>query len=145
VDKTQLRAVQLHGSESPGLVENLRKEHLVVIKGLFIRREPFLNTASHYPASAFLVECGAGKLPGGNAETWEYPLAAQFRKSHPLILAGGLTEKNIQEVVRTCLPDAVDLSSGVEIRPGKKDLIKIQMFLDKLSNVTCTQSYRRIF
>nr|MCU0539421.1 phosphoribosylanthranilate isomerase [Desulfobacterales bacterium] len=75
-DKTGLRALQLHGSEPPAIVQRLRREGLVVMKALFAEREPHFDRAAHYRASAFLVECGRGVLPGGNALAWEWAGAA---------------------------------------------------------------------
>jgi phosphoribosylanthranilate isomerase len=145
VDTAQLKGVQLHGLETPYLVDSLRKENLLVIKGLFMNRAPFIYSASDYAASAFLVERGKGKLPGGNAETWDYPTAGAFGETHPFILAGGLTAENIVHAVRSSLPDAVDISSGVEISPGKKDLLKVASFLRKLERIELNQTRRRIF
>ncbi|MCK7512769.1 MAG: hypothetical protein MZV70_57905, partial [Desulfobacterales bacterium] len=79
-----------------------------------------------YPASAFLVECGQGPLPGGNARAWDWGEAAPFGERHPLILAGGLTPENAAQAVRAALPDAVDVSSGVEAGPGRKDIRKVE-------------------
>ena len=144
-DTAQLKGVQLHGQETPDLVDRLKREGLLVIKALFMNREPFIDTASDYAASVFLVEWGQGKLPGGNAETWNYSAIRAFGKDHPLILAGGLTEENIVQSVYSSLPDAVDLSSGVEIRPGKKDLLKVASFLTKFKKIELNQTCRRIF
>ena len=62
----QLRAVQLHGQESPALIRRLRGHNLTVIKTLFHTREPFFNEAADYDPSAFILECGGGRLPGTN-------------------------------------------------------------------------------
>jgi phosphoribosylanthranilate isomerase len=145
IEKAKLAGVQLHGQESPHLVERLRKEQLIVIKALFRSRKPCLKDASFYDASAFLVECGQGKLPGGNAETWNYSSTRAFGKSYPLILAGGLSPENIQSAVRGSCPDAVDVSSGVERRPGQKDLEKVDAFIKKLTDISIHQPHRRIF
>ena len=66
VDCCGLKAVQLHGQESPELVDRLRRQNLVVIKALFIHEVPDISLAPDYPASAFLVESGKGPLPDGN-------------------------------------------------------------------------------
>ena len=99
-EKAQLTGVQLHGRESPRLVERLRKENLTVIKALFMGREPHLTDAPDYAASAFLVEYGRGRLPGGNAQTWDFTAARVFGETHPLILAGGISADNVQAAVR---------------------------------------------
>ena len=124
------RTVQLHGSETPKHVARLAKEGLKVIKTLFTNRHPGIAQAPRYEAaSAFLVECGRGNLPGGNALTWNWKLPANLFQNHPVILAGGLDPGNICEALLAGRPDAVDVSSGVEAAVGKKDLHKVLAFL----------------
>jgi phosphoribosylanthranilate isomerase len=139
---TGITAVQLHGSESPEVVELLRREGLCVIKALFADRAPGIETGSQYSASAFLVECGRGALPGGNAQDWDWSRAGPFAEDHPLILAGGLTPENAAQAVRAALPDAVDVSSGVEGGPGRKDIRKVEQFI---AAVATASARRRIF
>jgi phosphoribosylanthranilate isomerase len=129
VGRTGITTVQLHGSERPEQVERLRREGLFVIKALFAGRAPGFEEAPHYAASAFLVECGQGSLPGGNARVWEWNQAEPFGERHPLILAGGLTAENAAQAVRAAGPDAVDVSSGVETSPGCKDIRKVQKLI----------------
>jgi len=139
---TGFTAAQLHGSEAPEVVERLRREGLFVIKALFADRAPGMETASQYSASAYLVECGQGALPGGNAHAWEWGRAAALGQRHPLILAGGLTPENAAQAVRAALPDAVDVSSGVEASPGRKDICKVEQFI---AAVATAGARRRIF
>lgn len=136
VERCHLKAVQLHGQESPQTVSRLRKENLLVIKALLIDRNPSLNAASRYDASAFLVECGKGRLPGGNAQVWNWEKAFGFSDKFPLILAGGLSPENVSQAVIKSVPDAVDVSSGVESVPGRKDLDKVKAFMDAVSKFT---------
>lgn len=128
-DGSGFAAVQLHGNEPPELVERLRGEGLFVIKALFAGRAPGLGQARRFPASAFLVECGKGPLPGGNARSWTWSEAAAFGERRPLILAGGLTPENAAQAVRAAAPDAIDVSSGVEAAPGRKDLHKVKQLI----------------
>ena len=137
-----LTAVQLHGNEPPVVVERLRREGLFVIKALFADRAPGLDAALNYSASAYLVECGQGVLPGGNAHAWEWGRAAALGERHPLILAGGLTPENADQALRAALPDAVDVSSGVEAGPGRKDIRKVEQFI---AAVATAGARRRIF
>ncbi|MBC8247075.1 MAG: phosphoribosylanthranilate isomerase [Deltaproteobacteria bacterium] len=129
VEKCNLRAVQLHGKESPELVQRLRAENLIVIKALFIDGTPALEDVKSYEASGFIVECSGGPLPGGNALTWNWDKAKAFGERHPLILAGGLSPENVKQAIQDSMPDAVDVSSGVELSPGIKDLDKIKTFI----------------
>ncbi len=140
--RTGIHAVQLHGNEPPQVVQRLRREGLLVIKALFAEREPRFDQTPHYPASAFLVECGRGALPGGNALAWQWGRAADLGIRHPVILAGGLTPENVARAVRAAGPDAVDVSSGVESAPGRKDLGKVEHFI---AAVRDAGARRRIF
>lgn len=140
-----LNAVQLHGQESPELVSRLRGENLVVIKGLYTERSPFLADASKYDASAFLIECGKGRLPGGNALTWNWGEAKPFGETYPLVVAGGLSPDNVSEAIAASQPDAVDVSSGVEAAPGSKDLHKAELFINAVSRSDAGRKIRRIF
>jgi len=133
VERCQLEAVQLHGQESPQLVNRLREENLLVIKALFTDANPSLEKVLHYDASAFLVECGKGALPGGNARVWNWGKVKGFADNYPLILAGGLSPGNVLQAVKAGSPDVVDVSSGVESAPGRKDLKKVEAFMDAVS------------
>ncbi len=140
-----LDAVQLHGQESPEIVSRILKEGVRVIKGLFIHREPRLFSAKNYPAGGFLVECGGGKLPGGNAMEWDWGMARDFGLKHPLVLAGGLDPENVNAAITAAAPDAVDVSSGVEFEPGRKDLAKVERFIKAARSCRIERKTRRIF
>ena len=135
VERCHLTAVQLHGQESPTLVEKLAKENLWVIKALFATKKPNLADASLYTAASFcLVEYGKGTLPGGNAEAWDYR-SARLNTPIPLMLAGGLSCENIEQAIRLANPSAVDVSSGVEKAHGLKDIEKVISFIRKARQV----------
>jgi len=140
-----LHAVQLHGRESPRTVEALTAEGFLVVKTLFSSRAPFIREAHRYPGAAFLVERGGGPLPGGNAEAWDFSRLQGFVKKYPLILAGGLSTRNIGEAINQSQPDAVDISSGVEKFPGRKDIKRIQTFIRAVRRTPTAISRRRIF
>jgi phosphoribosylanthranilate isomerase len=145
VDRCRLSAVQLHGQESPSLISRLRKENLLVIKVLFINDQPSLNDVSNYDASAFLLECGKGKLPGGNALEWNWESAKDFGNRYPLIIAGGLTPENVSYAIKVSAPHAVDVSSGVERSPGRKDLAKVAAFMNAVSQHHLKNNFKYIF
>lgn len=126
----RLGAVQLHGRESGDFIDRLCRTFPVkVIKGLFATKAPRLEDADTYPASAFLVECGRGAQPGGNAQAWDWGAAADFARRYPTILAGGLTPDNVADAIAAARPAAVDASSGLEAAPGRKDLRKVERFI----------------
>lgn len=141
----QLQVVQLHGMESPALVEKLSTRGLKVIKALFSHREPLFSTAGQFPATAFIVECGMGPLPGGNARAWDFSLIKDFAKDFPLVLAGGLTIDNAARAISQTQADAVDISSGVECAPGKKDIDKVKQFIAAIHKTRLAKQNRRIF
>ncbi|MBU0991492.1 MAG: phosphoribosylanthranilate isomerase [Proteobacteria bacterium] len=127
-----LSAVQLHGTEPPDLVNRLMDTKLTIIKCLYMENEPFLTDADTYNASAYLVECKKGILPGGNALSWNWGRAKDFGKLHPFILAGGLTHETVRTAISEASPDAVDISSGVESSPGRKDMSKVKSFIEQV-------------
>jgi phosphoribosylanthranilate isomerase len=80
--------------------------------------------------AAILIDGYRSGLPGGTGQTAPWDLLADFRPAVPLILAGGLTPDNVAEAIRRVRPWAVDVASGVETAPGRKDPEKMRRFLD---------------
>lgn len=149
-DRSGIDCAQLHGNEPPALVETLSAEGMKVIKTLFANAAPAISDAHRYPADAFLVECAGGRLPGGNALAWDWSKARDLSARHPLVIAGGLSQDNVCQAASSSAADAVDVSSAVEHRPGRKDLDKVAAFIDEL--VRCAADFsetqrriRRIF
>ncbi|MBT8351856.1 MAG: phosphoribosylanthranilate isomerase [Deltaproteobacteria bacterium] len=145
VERCMLDTVQLHGQESPELVARLRKEKLTVIKTLFLRSMPAFENAKNYRPTAFLVECGIGALPGGNAVLWNWEKARQLAENFPVILAGGLSPENVSNAVSQSTAEAVDVSSGVEYSPGLKNPIRVKAFVQAVSMCGLERKTRRIF
>jgi phosphoribosylanthranilate isomerase len=81
--------------------------------------------------AAVLVDGHAPGLHGGTGKTAPWDLLADFQAGVPLILAGGLTPDNVAEAVRRVRPSAVDVASGVESAPGRKDLGKVKRFIEE--------------
>lgn len=140
-----LKAVQLHGQESNELAGELQKLGIVVIKAFFQKGDPPLEPAGEYDVSAYLFECGGGLLPGGNALAWDWGAAHRPANETPVILAGGLTVGNVAQAIELASPDAVDVSSGVERIPGRKDMDKVKVFLETVARSGCSGEPRRIF
>lgn len=145
VDRCGLRAVQLHGQETPDLVESLRREGITVIKTLFANAAPSFDSAPGYHASAYLVECAGGKLPGGNAMAWDWGAASPVSRAYPVVLAGGLDPRNVVSALEAAEPDAVDVSSAVESAPGRKDIHKVLQFLEAVRGKNPSKTLRKIF
>jgi phosphoribosylanthranilate isomerase len=120
--------VQLHGDESPAYCGQFPQSQ--VIKALGPRAEDDLGKMREYPVKAILVDAHDPVRYGGTGEQSDWELAAKIKETHPLILAGGLTLDNIQEAVEIVSPHAVDINSGAEIAPGKKDHQKVKAIID---------------
>lgn len=130
-DRTGIRWVQLHGSESPETVEQLRGAGLSVVKSMRVAGAALPVEAERYAAAnVLLVECGAGPLPGGNGRVWDWASARPLAGRRPFVLAGGLTPANIGDAIAAADPDGVDVSSGVESAPGEKALSRVRAFIE---------------
>lgn len=133
VTQCGLSCVQFHGKESPEFITDFKKgSDTRIIKGLYTEKQPSLEDADDYPVDGYLVECGKGPLPGGNAMAWNWSCAKDFARNYPLVLAGGLAPDNVAQAIADCMPDAVDASSSLEAAPGRKDLNKVRPFIDQI-------------
>lgn len=123
-----LDLIQLHGDEPP---ENCRYfSPWSLIKAVSRWKEADLHRLKEYPVKAFLVDARDEERYGGTGLKADWALAKKIGEIKPLILAGGLNAENIGEAIETVAPDAVDISSGVEIRPGKKDPGKVKEIIE---------------
>jgi phosphoribosylanthranilate isomerase len=118
--------LQLHGDEAPK--DCLLPPHRVV-KALRVKDEGSLTSLGHYAVSALLLDAWVAGAYGGTGHVFNWELAARAAKRHRIILAGGLTPENVAEAVRTVRPYGVDVSSGVEASPGRKDPKKVEAFI----------------
>lgn len=132
-----LDQLQLHGEETPAMVERLRGKLGVaksVIKALRVRK-PFrprqftLQLAAYKRADAILLDGYSRKARGGTGKTFDWQIARRAGRHRRIFLAGGLTPENVAEAIRTARPYGVDVCSGVESRPGKKDPAKLRGLL----------------
>jgi phosphoribosylanthranilate isomerase len=129
-----LHAIQLHGNEPGELARAIR---LPVIKAIRIRDEASLAPMAAYPAAAFLLDTYVEGAPGGTGQRFPWGLAAAAVGRARIILAGGLTPANVAEAVRTVRPYGVDVSSGVEAAPGRKDPVKVKEFIRHVREADC--------
>ncbi|NOQ52422.1 MAG: phosphoribosylanthranilate isomerase [Desulfuromonadaceae bacterium] len=127
----RLDVVQLHGDESP---EDCLIEPLRVIKALRIKNAASLEGAARYQVSALLLDAWSDEHYGGTGLSFDWQLVRRLTGKRPLILAGGLTPENVVDAVRQVKPYAVDVSSGVEAAPGKKDHQKVAEFICRVRN-----------
>jgi len=117
--------LQLHGSESAGYCRELKKRlpHLKIIKAFRVGEEsrPEEFTPYEQCADGFLLDTYVKGAKGGTGEQFDWSIPASLNLSRPVILAGGLKSENIIRAISAVHPYAVDINSGVEIEPGKKD------------------------
>ncbi len=124
--------LQLHGDETPDRVESLTRQGLPVFKALGVRDRTMLEAAADYDSPALLLDAYAPGAYGGSGETMDWSLGAEAVVRWPerqIVLAGGLTPENVATAIRQVRPAAVDVASGVEASPGRKDPGKVRAFL----------------
>jgi phosphoribosylanthranilate isomerase len=122
----RLGAVQLHGDESPSEMRDL-SEAFSVIKA--VRVAPNFRLAALAPfasAAALLLDGFKGGLYGGTGQAVDWAVARRARRYGRVILAGGIRPENVAQAIERVQPFAVDVASGVEARPGKKDAAKMR-------------------
>jgi len=125
-----LDALQLHGEESPAEVARLRRT-LPVIKAVRVGKSFRPAQLSKFKrASGILLDGFDKRLRGGTGKTFDWRVARRAKLYRRIFLAGGLTPENIGEAIRTAQPYAVDVCSGVEARPGKKDPKRVRALMD---------------
>lgn len=129
IKETGINCVQLHGDEPPESCEDLAADGVKVIKAFRVREKKDIQGLIAYPASAYLLDTYREGMMGGTGETFNWDIAVEAKKSGTIILSGGLTPENVSEAVKRVGPYAVDVSSGVEISPGRKDPDKVRRFI----------------
>lgn len=134
--KARLDLLQLHGDETP---ERCRAVSiyfgLPIIKAIKVSTRADLKAAKDYEDVVDWLMFDArppqdGALPGGNGQPFDWTILKDAEFKRPWLLAGGLTPDNLSQAVQQSGATAVDVSSGVESAPGKKDPAKIRAFLD---------------
>ncbi len=128
---TGARMAQLHGDESPEYCAQVGDAR--VIKALRVGQDFEPRCVLEYPASAILLDAFDKDLYGGTGQTADWAVAREAARLARVILAGGLSPENVCRAIRAVEPFAVDLNSGVESAPGKKDPGKLQILKKELS------------
>ena len=128
-----LSAAQLHGDETPSVVDAVA-EHVQVIKALRLGQGSATPAFAKFrAAAAFLIDAAQPGQYGGTGTTANWHLARSAAQAQRVILAGGLSPENVGEAIRVVRPYAVDVTSGVESRPGRKDPAKMRAFFDEVA------------
>jgi phosphoribosylanthranilate isomerase len=127
-----VQVLQLHGDESPEYCCELAGWPL--INALRMGEYGIPQNFRDYAVQAFLLDAKDDVLFGGTGKSFDWRLAQSIQSFCPIILAGGLRPDNVREAIRIVQPYALDVCSGVEIRPGIKDHGKIKEFMNEVRN-----------
>ncbi|MFZ0519514.1 MAG: phosphoribosylanthranilate isomerase [Candidatus Acidiferrales bacterium] len=131
--------VQLHGDEPPEVVSHLRRM-VPVIKALRVRGALRIAELTRFKgASAVLLDGFDPKLRGGTGKRVDWKLAKRASRKRRIFLAGGVTPKNAADAVITARPYAIDVCSGVESRPGKKDAARMKALVQAVRSAGKTK------
>ena len=124
-----LDVAQLHGSEKP---EDFAGRPLRLWRALGLRSGGDVEPTGWF-VDAYLVDTYSANSPGGTGQVGDWSAARAFvqRASRPVLLAGGLTPENVKAALAAVQPWGADVSSGVELHPGRKDLAKVREFIER--------------
>ena len=125
IDTCGLALAQLHGDETPEMLNALGGRAFKAFRGIPSDVKGFTRSES----PALLVDAAVKGVYGGSGVIADWSAAADLAKSYPLLLAGGLNPENVADAVRQVNPWGVDVASGVELEPGKKDPSKMKAFV----------------
>jgi phosphoribosylanthranilate isomerase len=125
---------QLHGEEDAGYCRRVGSER--VIKAMRAGEDFDVNAVSGFPARAILLDAFDKNLYGGTGKTTNWELAHKAARLATVFLAGGLSPDNIVDAIRAVEPFAVDVNSGVESEPGRKDAVKLRRLKEEMEKLT---------
>jgi phosphoribosylanthranilate isomerase len=130
-ERENLTLLQFHGEEGPSFcVEAGRRTGAKVIKAMRVTSAADVKAAEAFRTDFHLFDAYWHGLHGGTGRSFDWELVAKRRSKVPMLLAGGLTAENVADAVQLVRPFAVDVVSGVEAEPGRKDHAKVEAFLD---------------
>ncbi|MDP7027446.1 MAG: phosphoribosylanthranilate isomerase [Candidatus Marinimicrobia bacterium] len=130
-EELNLEMVQLHGDESPGYCSQMIRP---VIKVFRVNNKFDSIMLKNYQVATFLFDTYNKENHGGTGESFDWQSILQLNTETPVILSGGLNADNVLEGIGVVKPSAVDVNSGVEVAPGKKDEGKIKNLFTILKN-----------
>jgi phosphoribosylanthranilate isomerase len=129
-DDAGLTLLQFHGDEGPAFcAEAARRTGCKVIKAVRVRSGAEIQALASFHTDYHLLDSYSPGIPGGTGETFGWDLARAHRAEVPLILSGGLDAGNVARAIEVVRPFAVDVASGVELEPGRKDPAKLEAFM----------------
>ncbi len=130
IGTTGIRTIQLSGDEAPAECEEYPVE---VWKAFRIRNERDVVITRRYRVAAAMLDGARDGHYGGTGEPADLAIAVKMKQFHPLVLAGGLKPENVASAVQFVRPFAIDVNSGVELTPGKKDHTKVTRLFEAVS------------
>ena len=128
-----LHAVQLHGNETPDYCSMIQR--VKVIKALRVDANFRVDTLRSYGSGTFLLDASSPEQFGGTGKSFNWDLVFGANAFGSIIIAGGLNPENVSQAVSTLHPFGVDVASGVESKPGRKDYEKMRRFIDSVHRV----------
>ena len=129
-DRCNLSVVQLHGDEGPAYCREVaRRTGAKVMKAVRVRVAAQLHDLQRFHTDFHLLDAYSPRTPGGTGETFDWELARRHPRTPPVVLSGGLDPDNVGQAVETARPFAVDVASGTEAAPGRKDPAKLTAFV----------------
>ena len=143
MDFCGLDLIQLHGDETPEYCLQFPSSRL--IKALFLQNEADLINLERYRTRAILLDARTAEKYGGTGKRSDWVLAKRANDVHNIILSGGLNEENIAAALAEVAPPAVDLNSGVEFAPGRKDREKVRRIVALIRGSNETRGNKTIF
>ena len=129
-DRCNLSVVQLHGDEGPAYCREVaRRTGAKVMKAVRVRDAAQLHDLQRFHTDLHLLDAYSPRTPGGTGETFDWELARRHPRTPPVVLSGGLDPDNVGLAIETARPFAVDVASGTEAAPGRKDPAKLTAFV----------------
>jgi phosphoribosylanthranilate isomerase len=133
----ELTIVQLHGDQGPQFCREVaRRTGAKVMKAFRVRSSADIRGAEAFRTDFHLFDAYRPRTPGGTGESFDWELLAGRRSQIPALLAGGLTPENVGEAILAAKPWGVDVVSGVEAEPGRKDLRRLAAFFEAVRSTT---------
>jgi len=130
-ERENLSLLQFHGEEGPSFcVEAGRRTGAKVIKAMRVTSAADVKAAEAFRTDFHLFDAYWHGIHGGSGQSFDWDLVAKRRSKVPMVLAGGLTAENVAGAIELVKPFAVDVVTGVEAEPGRKDRAKVEAFLE---------------
>ncbi len=130
IDIAGVSAVQLHGDETPEFCSSVPAK---VIKALRVKDNIDTDSLAQYPVQAILLDTYSDSEYGGTGKSFDWGILKDIKIEQKIILSGGLSPDNVAQATDAVRPYAVDVNSGVEAGPGKKDHEKLKKFIEAIN------------